>query len=150
MGRRSSAATYVEEPIRTKPVSARKVTEVTRIGVFEPAGGEGRTPPACKLAKEDRDVMFVPVNFGARRSMDVQRVTGGGRGRTEGYKVDGSSPTVRRRSVWNRIPVLRRKHWRIIQRRGMRARLWRVLLGTEPPPTSVRVRCGAGVSQLCW
>jgi len=40
------------------------------------------------------------------------------------------------------IPVLVLKHSRTIQRRAMRAREWRVLLDTEPPPISVGGRVG--------
>ena len=51
-------------------------------------------------------------------------------------KLAGSIPTVARSGAWKRIPVLARKHWRIVHRRGMRARLCRLELSTEPPPTS--------------
>ena len=51
----------------------------------------------------------------------------------------GSSPTLGRVSLWNMIPVFARKHCRIIQRRGIRARLLRVPLTTEPPPISAYI-----------
>ena len=61
----------------------------------------------------------------------------GGLGRiTSGKILAGSSPTFRRVSLWNMIPVFAKKHCRIIQRRGIRARLLRVPLTTEPPPIS--------------
>lgn len=57
---------------------------------------------------------------------------------TSGYKVAGSKPTARNISAWKRIPVFARKHCRIIQRNGMRARLCLLSFGTEPPPMSVK------------
>jgi len=52
--------------------------------------------------------------------------------------VDGSRPMERSACESNIMPVLVLKHSRIIQRRVMRARELRVLLLTEPPPTSVK------------
>jgi len=43
------------------------------------------------------------------------------------------------------MPVLALKHSRIIQRSAMRAREWRVLLDTEPPPMS-----GSGWELVGW
>ena len=51
--------------------------------------------------------------------------------------MSGSSPTLGNVALWNMIPVFAMKHCRIIQRRGIRARLLRVPLTTEPPPMSV-------------
>jgi hypothetical protein len=41
-------------------------------------------------------------------------------------------------SRWNWMPVLAMKHWRIIQRSGILAKLFGVSFGTDPPPTSTR------------
>lgn len=61
---------------------------------------------------------------------------GCGRGCTRGYSDWGSRPTSCRRPASNWMPLSVRKHSRIIQRRGMRARLCRVSFATEPPPIS--------------
>src|SRR3981189_313913 len=41
---------------------------------------------------------------------------------------------------WNRMPVSATKHWRIIQRSGIRARFGVVPLATDPPPTSAEAK----------
>lgn len=67
---------------------------------------------------------------------DGRLAIGGGRGFTTGYKFEGSIPNGLSISRWNRIPVLRRKHCLIIQRKGIRAKLLGTSLATDPPPTS--------------
>ncbi len=63
--------------------------------------------------------------------------SGGGRSWNIGYRESGSRPISCSFSAWNWMPESVAKHWRIIHRNGIRARLCCVEFLTEPPPTSV-------------
>jgi hypothetical protein len=138
--RRSFSWSYIGDSTSFKSSSSSVPTCTVFIAFVGLTGGESISGTECGsnflLRREKERLIHDGGERGGSSKTASPTGIGGGRGVTNGYKLDGSRPISRRPLASNMMPVSALKHSRIIHRRGIRARELRVLLLTEPPPTS--------------